>query len=207
METDAVPGNEVEFFAEIRQRRLRADPSYDAINAEKIGCAAEERFVIRIESETFVSEQLAEVKEITRAAAKIENLERRRAIEPEILDALHVDSHPVIGVFIGVDLSGVGPIGILLAQSYQLRSINRAENASGTHWMRPATGVLPQAFRRIAGKELLEFVRKLHLQMMQESALYTRNGPGSVRGHSLISTCIKPVEPWRVMNPFPQPFP
>ena len=130
METDAMPRNEVELFTEIKQRRLRADSSYNAINAKKIGRATEERLVIGIESENFVSEQLAEIKEITRAAAKIENLEGRGAIEPEILDALHVDSNPVIGVFVGVDLSGVRSIRILLAQAEQLRSINRAENTS-----------------------------------------------------------------------------
>ena len=174
METDAMPGDEVEFFAQIRQRGLRADSSYDAINAEKIGRAAEERLVIGIESETFVSEQLAEIKEITRAAAKIQDLERRRAIEPEILEALHVNANPVIGVFVGVDLSGVGPIGILLAQSYQLRSINRAENSSRTYGMRPATGVLPQAFGCVAGKEFLEFPRESHLETMQEKCAFLK---------------------------------
>ena len=157
METDAMPGNEVEFFPEIRQRHLRTDSRYDAINAEKFGGTAEERLVIGIESETLVSEQLAKIKEITRAAAKIQDLKRRRAIEPEILDALHVDSNPVISVFVGVDLSGIGPIRVMLAQSYQLRSIDRGENTSRTYGVRPATGVFPQAFRRVAGEELLEF--------------------------------------------------
>ena len=174
METDAVPANEIEFFSEIRQRRLCIDSLDETINPEQLRCSAEERLVIGIESETLVSEQLAEVKEITRAAAKIENLERRRTIEPEILDALHVDSNPVIRVFVGVDLSGVRPIGILLAQSYQLRSINRAENTSRTYGMRPATGVFPQAFSCIAGKEFLEFARKLHLQTMQEKCAFLK---------------------------------
>ena len=96
------------FSAEIRQWRVRADSRYDPIYTEKFGRAAEERFVIGIEAESFVSEQPAEIKEVTRAAAKIQDLERRRAIEPEILDALHVDSNPVVGVLVGVDLSGVG---------------------------------------------------------------------------------------------------
>ncbi|MGC2626940.1 MAG: hypothetical protein WA269_08895 [Candidatus Udaeobacter sp.] len=42
--------------------------------------------------------------------------------------------------------------------------------------MRPTASVLPQTFRRVAGKKLLEFLRKSHGKMMQESALYTRNG-------------------------------
>ena len=117
VETDAMPGNEIKLFAEIRQRCLCADSSYNAIYAEKIGRAAEERVVIGIKSEAFVPEQAAEIKEIARATAEIQDLERRRAIEPEILDAIYVDSNPVIGVFVGVDLSGIRPIWIMLAQS------------------------------------------------------------------------------------------
>ncbi len=41
--------NEIELFAEIRQRRLRIDSRDDAANAEELGRSAEKRFVIRIE--------------------------------------------------------------------------------------------------------------------------------------------------------------
>ena len=43
--------------------------------------------------------------------------------------------------------------------------------------MRPATGVLPQALGRVAGKELLEFARESHLTTMQRSAPETRLRP------------------------------
>ena len=42
--------------------------------------------------------------------------------------------------------------------------------------MRPAASVLPQTFDRIAGKQLLKSLRESHSKMMQENALYTRNG-------------------------------
>ena len=74
MKTDAVPSDEIEFFSEIRQRRLRIDSRDHAANIEELGCAAEERFVVRVEAESFVAEELAEVEKITRAAAKIENV-------------------------------------------------------------------------------------------------------------------------------------
>ena len=41
--------NEIEFFAEIRQRLLRVDSRDDTANPEELGRPAEERFVIRIE--------------------------------------------------------------------------------------------------------------------------------------------------------------
>ena len=160
-------GDEIELFAQIWQRSLRIDSRDDAVNAKKIGRAAKERFVIGIEPETFVAEEPAEVEEITRAAAKIQDVERRRPIEPEVLDALYVHADPIVRVLVGVDLSCVRPIGVTLAQFYQLVSINRGENAPRTYWMRPPTGVFPEALRRVARKDLLEFARESHWKMMQ----------------------------------------
>ena len=39
--------------------------------------------------------------------------------------------------------------------------------------MTPAADVFPKAFRRVKGKQLLEFARKLHLEMMQRTARQT----------------------------------
>ena len=49
-------GNQVESFAQVRQRRLCLDSCYDAVNAEKFGRAAEERIVIGIETDSFMTE-------------------------------------------------------------------------------------------------------------------------------------------------------
>src|SRR4030095_16440278 len=124
METNAMSGNQVEFFAQIRQGRLCIDSRDDAANAEELGRAAEKRFVIRVKAETFVTEELAEVEEITRAAAKIQNVERRRPIEPEVLHPLYIHANPVVRVLVSVNLSRVRPIGIMYAQPNQLRPIN-----------------------------------------------------------------------------------
>src|SRR5439155_2731354 len=43
--------------------------------------------------------------------------------------------------------------------------------------------VLPQTFRRIAGKQLLKFLRQSHSKMMQESAFYTRKAGFQRAGH------------------------
>jgi len=62
-------GDEIEFFAEIGQKRLRIDSSHDAANAEELGRTAEERFVILIEPETFVAEQMTNIEKVTGATA------------------------------------------------------------------------------------------------------------------------------------------
>ena len=160
--------DEIEFFSEIGQRRVRIDSSHDATNAEKFCRAAEKRFVIGIEPQTFVAEQTAEIEKITGAAAEIQDVERPRPIKPEVLHALYVNANPVVGVLIGVDLSRVRSIRIMFAQSYQFRLINRRENASRAYRVRPAANMLPQTFRRVAGKKLLKFLRESHGKTMQK---------------------------------------
>ena len=167
METDAMRGNQVEFLAEIRQGRLRIDAGDHAVDVEELGRAPEERLIIGIEPETFVAEHLAEVKKITRAAAKIQDVKWWRTIKPKVLDALYVNANPIVGVLIRVDLPRIRPIGIMFAQIHQFRLINRGENAPRTYRMYPPRSVLPQAFRRVASEELLKFARQSHAQRMQ----------------------------------------
>jgi hypothetical protein len=175
MKTNAVSSDEIEFFSEIGQRSLRVDPRDNAMDTEKLSCSAKERFIIRIKPEAFMAKEPAEVEKITGAAAKIENLERRRAIEPKILRALDVDVDPVTGVFIGIDPSRVWPVGITLAQAFQLSAVNRGQDPSITYRVCPATSMFPQALSCVAGPELFKFMRNSHLEMMQESSLHSRN--------------------------------
>ena len=160
--------NEIEFFAEFRQGRLRIDSRDDATNAEEFGRPAEKRFVIGIEPQTFVAEQTAKIEKISGAAAEIQNIERRRAIKPEVLHAFYVNANPVVGVLIRVDLSRVRSIRVLFAQPYQLRLVYGRENPSRAYRVRPAAGVFPQTFRRVAGKKFSKFLRELHGETMQK---------------------------------------
>jgi len=109
-------GDEVEFFSQVGQRRLRSDSCNHAANAEELGCAAEEPILIRVETESFMTKEPAKVKEITCAAAEIENLKRRCAIEPKVLHMLDIDADPVGCVLVSVDPSRVRPIWIMFAQ-------------------------------------------------------------------------------------------
>ena len=117
METDAVASDEIEFLFQIRQRHLRRDPRNDATNAEKLSRSLKERIFVSIEAESFMTEQLADVEKVTSAASEIENAQRWRAIEPKVLHMFDIDADPVRCVFVGVDPSRVGPIGIMVAQA------------------------------------------------------------------------------------------
>ena len=110
-------GDKIEFLAEIGQRCLWVDSRDDAANMEELSCTAEKRFVVGVEAESLVAEEAAEVKKITRAAAKIENVQWWHAIEPKVLDTLRVDADPVVCVFIRVDFPRIGPIRITFAQA------------------------------------------------------------------------------------------
>jgi len=107
--------DEIELSAEIRQRSLRINPAHDTPDLKELGRAPEKRFVIRIEPDAFMPEQLAEVKKISRATPKVQNVERGRSIQPEVLDAFYVNANPVVRVLIGVDLSRVRPMRIMFA--------------------------------------------------------------------------------------------
>lgn len=117
MKTNAMRRDEIEFFSEVGQRNLRMNPRDHAADIEQFGSASEERLLVGIEAEPRMTEELADVKEISGAASKIENAERWSSIEPKILGMYHVNADPVSYVFIHVDPSRIGPVGIRLTQS------------------------------------------------------------------------------------------
>lgn len=69
VETHAMRGDEIEFFAEVGQRLLGIDSRDDTANTEELRAPAEERFVIGIESEPVVAKRPAEIQEISGTAA------------------------------------------------------------------------------------------------------------------------------------------
>src|SRR5260370_29141590 len=118
METNPMPGNEIEFFSKIGQRNLWMNPRDHAADIEKFGSASEERLLVCIEAKPFVTEEPADMEEISGAASKIENADGRSSIEPKILCVCDVDADPVSCVFIHVDPSRIGSVGITLAQPF-----------------------------------------------------------------------------------------
>lgn len=90
--------DQIELFSETRQRLKRADPVGDALDPEKIDQLVRKRIKIDIHADAAVTELFGEKKEKSRAAAKIENLLRRRAIEFQFLNAWKIDCEPVLDV-------------------------------------------------------------------------------------------------------------
>ncbi|MDP9292657.1 MAG: hypothetical protein M3O82_09885 [Verrucomicrobiota bacterium] len=73
MKTNAMRGHEVKLFSEIGQGSLGMDSRDHALDAQKIGCAAEKRRVVGIEAEPLMSEVSTNVEKVAGAAAEIEN--------------------------------------------------------------------------------------------------------------------------------------
>jgi hypothetical protein len=103
VKTNPVRRDQIEFPAEIGEGSLSFDPADDPRNLEQSSRGAEERLSIGIEAENVVAEKFADVKKVAGAAAKIENAQWRRAIEPKVSGALDVDLDPVNNVFETVD--------------------------------------------------------------------------------------------------------
>src|SRR6185436_15109948 len=103
VKANAVCGHEIERLVKIGQGSLVFDSADDARNIEQFDRCPKKRFVIGVESEHVVPEMFADVKKVTRAAAEIENTQRRRAVEPEVLRALDVDVDPINDVFEAID--------------------------------------------------------------------------------------------------------
>ncbi len=165
---------------------LRIDSRDDAANPKNLVVPRKKGSSSGSSPRSFVAEQTAKIEKISGAAAEIQDVERRRAIKPEVLYAFYVNANPVVGVLVGVDLSRVRPIRIMFAQPYQFRFINRGENSSRAYRVRPAASVLPQTFRRVAGKELLKFSRKSHGKTMQRRGADTQGATCSERTPSLL---------------------
>ena len=112
----------------IGQGSLAFDSADDARDVEQFNRGAEKRFVVGIEAEHMVAEMFANEKEVTRARAKIENAERRRAVEPQVLRPLDIDVDPISNVFETVDLGRAWPIWIFVPQVSKLEPVDVVQN-------------------------------------------------------------------------------
>ena len=81
IESGREPGDPVELAAEIGQRFERFDLPNFSFDLEKIDQFAKKREAVDIETEAAMAKMLADKKEETAAAAKIENFLRRYLIE------------------------------------------------------------------------------------------------------------------------------
>ena len=73
LKTNPMTGDEIEFFAEIRQWRFRFDSENHASHSEQSGGFAKERLLVDVDADAFVTKLFADVEKISRPAAEIEN--------------------------------------------------------------------------------------------------------------------------------------
>ena len=135
---------------------MSLDPADDARNSEQFGRRAKKRIVVGIESKNVVPKIFADIEKVTSAGAKIENAQRRRAIEPKVLRPLDVNVDPVNDIFETIDLWRPRPIRMSLAQFLELRPIEIVEKPSPVDGMRPTAEMFVGAGEHFARKKLAE---------------------------------------------------
>ncbi len=156
MKANAVCGNEVELAAKIRKRRLSFDAADDARDPEQLSGCGEKGFGVGVEAKNIVAKMLADVEEVTRAAAEIENSRWRSTVEPQILRALDVNPDPICDIFETIDLRRTRPVRIFVAQVSELQPIDIVQNLAFVDWMGQPADVFRSAGEYFAGKQLLE---------------------------------------------------
>ena len=105
--------------------------------------------MVGVEAEDVVAEQFADVEEVAGAAAKIDNVDWGRAVEPKVLGALDVDLDPINDILEPIDARRARPIRVLLAQFFELSAIERIENAALVDGMRPTAEMFGRAGEEI----------------------------------------------------------
>ena len=141
VKTNPMPCDEIEFLAEIGQGSTRLDSPNNARHVEVFRHRPEERVIVKVETETAVSEELANVKKISGARSEIEDAQWRRTIEPEILGTADIDVDPMCCILPGVGLARASAARVVLGDSGDFSWINGRQNAFRIDWMTPASGV------------------------------------------------------------------
>jgi len=105
---------------------------------------------------------MTDVEKVARAAAQIENTQRRAAIEPKILRPFDIDCHPIGRIIVTVNLQRIRPGWIKFAQLSPRRRIEPIEKPLRIHRVSPAADVFPKTQEHVEGKQFPEFLRKSH---------------------------------------------
>src|SRR5207245_10089912 len=102
--------------------------------------------------QTLVTQTVTDVEKVARAAAQIENTQRRAAIEPNILRPFDIDCHPVGGVIEAVNLQRLWPGLIKFGQLSPRRRIEAIEQPLRIPRVSPAADALRKTHERAEGK-------------------------------------------------------
>ena len=160
MEADAMRGDEVEFLSQIGEGDSGIDARDDAAHIQQCRGPVEERLPRSVQPQTLVTQRLTDIEKVARAAAQIENTQRRAAIEPKILRPFDIDCHPVGGVIEPVNRIRAG--WTKFAQLSPRRRIEPIEKPLRIHGVSPAADMFPKTLDHVEGKQFSEFLRRSH---------------------------------------------
>ncbi len=149
VKTNPMAGDEIEFFAEIGQWNARIDSPNNSRHVEVFRHRPEEWIIVEVETETAVSEELADIEKISGPGPEVEDAQWQGTIEPEILCAPDVDVDPMCRILPGVGLARAVAARVMLGDPGDFGWINGRQNAFGIDWMTPARGVFPKTRQRI----------------------------------------------------------
>ena len=149
VKTNPMACDEIEFFPEIGQGNTSLDSQNNSRHVEVFRHRPEERIIVEIETQTAVSEELADIEKVSGTGAEVENAHCRRTIEPKILGTTDIDVDPMCHILPGVGLARAGPARVVLGDSGDFSRINGRQNAFRIDWMSPAIGVFPKTRQRI----------------------------------------------------------
>src|ERR1700730_788701 len=140
MELDYKCGDEVEFFSQIGEGDSGIDARDDAAHIQQCRGSVEERLPRSVQPQSLVPQTVTDVEKVARAAAQIENTQRRAAIEPKILRPFDIDCHPVGCVIGPVNFQRLWPGWIKFAQLSPRHRIEPIEKPLRIHRVSPAAG-------------------------------------------------------------------
>ncbi len=121
-------GDEIEFFAQVRDGTKCLDSLDYATNAEERGDFCEHSCAVQIETQAGMAEQLGDVKKISCTAAKIENALPSRQIELDVANAANVDRYPAVEIEIFPPILGGIVSGIALANPLESYRVDRFDH-------------------------------------------------------------------------------
>ena len=168
VEADHESRDEIEFLPEIRQPDKGPNPPNDAAEPEQHYHFAEHRYVVDVEAEGVMPEEVGDEKEIARPAPEIEDALAKTAVETELANAAQVFRHPSwqIKIF-GPRIFGFGT-GITPANRFKLLRIDRLDEVfrfqisvepSSKH---ESVGVSASALQRSTILKLADLLREAH---------------------------------------------
>ena len=122
-------GNDIEFWAEVRERTERLDSLDEAADTEQVRDFPEHWQAIHVEANSGMTEELRDVEKVSSAAAQIENALGTRQVEFKLANPPDVNSDPTIEIEIFRPIRAGICYGVTPANLLEASRINCLDDA------------------------------------------------------------------------------